>query len=276
MVIVLLLILGLCFGSFINALVWRIHEQAKGGKSSRAASDLSIVRGRSVCPHCRHRLAARDLIPLVSWFMLKGKCRYCKSPISVQYFFVELLTATLFTFSYIFWPSSLHGVHLATFTLWLILLVGFIALAVYDICWQLLPNRIIYPLAAVAVIYGTINVTTASSPLTVLLDIVLGVLVGGGIFYVLFQLSDGKWIGGGDVKLGWLLGLIAGSASRSLLLLFLAAICGTLFSLPLLITNRLHKTSKIPFGPFLILAIIIVELFGTGILTWYEQAFIHI
>lgn len=274
MVVLVLVVLGLGFGSFINALVWRIHEQAKKGVGH--AKELSILSGRSMCPRCKHRLGFFDLIPIVSWIALRGRCRYCHKAISIQYPLIEVITPVLFIASYVWWPMGLHGIQIAFFVIWLAILIGLIALAVYDSKWQLLPNRIIYPLSAVAALYAIIHIVANPRPLTALVDTILSVLIGGGIFYVLFQVSGGKWIGGGDVKLGWLLGLIAGTAGRSLLLLFLAAILGTLFSLPLLMTKRLSKNSKIPFGPFLIVAIVVVELFGAGILAWYNRIFIHI
>ncbi len=261
MVIAILLVLGLCFGSFVNAFVWRLH----GHKD--------WVKGRSICVHCEHELAARDLVPVLSWLALKGKCRYCHKPISIQYPVVEAATALLFVGSYAFWPVDFTGSQVAIFGLWLVLLVGLMALLVYDLRWMLLPDKIILPLAGVAALQAVIVIAASSHPLRALVNMVLAVAVGGGVFYVLFQVSGGKWIGGGDVKLGWLLGVIASTPGRSLLLIFLAAVLGSLVSLPLLASKRLKPKSVIPFGPFLILGIIIVVLFGAHILDWYKQLF---
>ena len=96
-------------------------------------------------------------------------------------------------------------------------------------------------------------------------------VIGGGIFYLLFQISDGKWIGGGDIKLGGLLGLIVATPSRSLLFIFIAAVGGTIVSLPLLLSGRLKPTSTIPFGPFLIAGAIITFLFGGSVIHWYTH-----
>lgn len=280
MIIVILAVVGLCLGSFVNALVWRLHgqatEQDKKIPNKHHLSQLSVFKGRSMCPNCKHQLATKDLVPLVSWLMLKGRCRYCGKSISLQYPLVELATALLFIASYVWWPVALSGSQIGIFVLWLLLLVGLTALIVYDLRWLLLPNRIIYPLGFVALIMAGIKVAVAEKPAIAFLNLILAVAVGGGIFYVLFQISSGKWIGGGDVKLGWLLGLIAGTPARSLLLIFLAALIGSLCSLPLLVTNRLKRTSTIPFGPFLILAVIIVQLFGASIILWYQQTFIRL
>ena len=279
MIIAALVVLGLCLGSFVNALVWRLHErlaaaQSKAKPDKAYQARLSIVHGRSMCPHCKHELSGRDLVPLFSWLGLKGKCRYCQKPISPQYPLVELAMAVLFVVAYLWWPAAFSGAQTAVFMLWLVLMTGLMALLVYDVRWRLLPNSLIYPLSVVAAAIAAINVATAATPLTAFLNVLLAVLAGGGIFYIIFQISGGRWIGGGDVRLGWLLGLAVGTPARSLLLIFLASFGGSLLSLPLMATGRLKRTSSIPFGPFLIIAALIVQLFGAAILTWYRQTFI--
>lgn len=286
MIIVVLATLGLCMGSFVNALVWRVHQQARGrtskGKGSKAATPdvgystsdrLSILRGRSMCPYCRHELAVRDLIPVFSWLSLRGRCRYCREPVSAQYPLIELVTAGLFVASYLWWPVEVAGWRAVLFGLWLPILTGLIALLVYDLKWLLLPNRIMLSVSYLAALYAIVVIAAADRPLTAFLNLIAAVAVGGGIFYVLFQVSAGKWIGGGDVKLGWLLGLIVGTPGRSLLVIFLAALMGSAVSLPLLASHRLKKTSVVPFGPFLIAAAIVTMLFGQSLLDWYQRSF---
>lgn len=276
MIVLILVILGLCAGSFVNALVWRLHEQERLTDHKKANKKLlqrlSISRGRSMCPHCHHELAGKDLVPLFSWVVLKGKCRYCHKSISAQYPLVELACAGLFVASYVGWPAAIEGEQVTLFTIWLVLLTGLLALLVYDLRWLLLPNRIMYPLGGIALIYAFSGVLAADRPHHALLNVFFAVAIGGGIFYLLFQVSQGKWIGGGDVKLGWLLGLLVGSPAKAFLLLFLASFLGSLVSLPLLATGRLKRTSTIPFGPFLITAAIITVLFGTTILNWYRDS----
>jgi leader peptidase (prepilin peptidase) / N-methyltransferase len=267
LVTLVLIILGLCLGSFVNALVWRLHERSKNSKQKK----LSIIHGRSMCPNCQHVLAARDLVPILSWLSLKGRCRYCKNPISIQYPLVEFVTAGLFIFSYVFWPASFSFDEKILFGFWLVFLGGLIALAVYDLRWYLLPNAIVYPLYAVIlvqIIFATLN---SSDPWNVITTAFWGLLIGGGIFYCLFQLSKGKWIGGGDVKLGGLLGLAIGGPSSSFLLIFIASLIGSFIALPLLLMGRAKRGSQLPFGPFLILAAVIVKLFGVSIITWYKD-----
>lgn len=283
MIYAALVVLGLCFGSFANALVWRLHEQEKLAGKKKAdkkyVDRLSIRHGRSMCPHCHHELAVKDLVPVLSWLWLKGKCRYCGRPISPQYPLVELATAGLFVASYLWWPTALQPTATSLwpnvlFGLWIIMLVGFIALIVYDLRWYLLPNRIIYPLTGLALTWAVISLLTTDRTVVGLSKAVLAVAIGGGLFYVLFQVSKGKWIGGGDVRLGWLLGLVVLTPARAILMIFLASLLGTAVSLPLLAIKRLQKNSVVPFGPFLILATFIVQLFGISLLTWYKRTFL--
>lgn len=258
MVIVILAVLGLVLGSFINALVWRLHKKK------------DWVKGRSVCVNCGHVLAAKDLVPVFSWLSLKGKCRYCGKPISWQYPAVELGTSLLFVASYLFWPLDLNNIGTQLFVFWLVFLVGLIALAVYDIRWMLLPDKMIYPLMILALVHAVVLLFLAGcSTANQLADIIFSFLVGGGIFYALFHVSDGRWIGGGDVKLGALLGLILVDWQLMLLTIFIASLIGTGMSVPLMATGKLKKTSKIPFGPMLIAGAIIARLFGTGLINWY-------
>ncbi len=297
MIIVMLFVFGLIFGSFVNALVWRLRQQELASKKSKVhkvskdviakllstfhfqpstkSDDLSIVHGRSMCPECRHELSALDLIPVFSWLYLRGKCRYCHKPILIQYPLVELLTAGLFVASYIWWPSTVSSL-LSTmqFATWLLIIVGLVALTVYDLRWMLLPNRLIYPISGLAVAFGLINVSLADSPATALINTALAVLVGGGIFYVIFQVSNGKWIGGGDVRLGWMLGLLVATPAKAVLTIFLASVIGSLVSLPLLARGKLKIKASIPFGPFLITGAIITVLFGADILNWYTNTLI--
>lgn len=272
LITVILFWIGLCFGSFVNALVWRFHEwhsPKKGKKQQR----LSIINGRSICPSCRHTLAWYDLIPLLSWVMLRGRCRYCKKPISVQYPIVELLGGAVFAGSYIFWPQavSLNGQWLLLGT-WLAASVGLLALAVYDFRWTLLPNPILYSTLAIAVA-GRAGHIAAYEPhkLHALAMWLSSVAIASGIFWALYRFSKGKWIGYGDVRLGLVTGTLLADPSKSFLMIFLASVIGTLFVAPALVTGKKTIGSRLPYGPFLILATAIVILFGGSILDWYRS-----
>src|SRR3989344_2200243 len=263
MLIAILIVLGLCLGSFVNAFVWRIHEKK------------DWVKERSVCIHCGHQLAAKDLVPVLSWLMLRGKCRYCHAKIDDSPI-VEIITAVLFVLSYLYWPLALDNKGVTLFIFWLVFLVGFIALSVYDLKWFLLPDKITFALLSLSVVQVILIIFVFDGGIEDLKSTLLGLLVGGGVFYALFQVSAGRWIGGGDVKLGALIGLILASPSLSFLMIFLASVLGSAVAIPLLLTGKAKKGSHLPFGPFLIAATIIVELFGLSIIAWYKKQFLFI
>ena len=270
--ILLLAFLGLVFGSFVNAWVWRLSQKLdKDGNprklSKKKEQELSIVKARSMCPNCKHVLGAKDLVPLFSWLALKGKCRYCKAKISKQYPVVELLTTVLFVFSGVFWNFDSNLAYLSL-AVWLAIITIFMALSVYDFKYMLLPDKMmifLVPLSAIFAFIGFIN--SDKSLLSYVLQLLLSVFIAGGLFYILYVISLGKWIGGGDVKLGLIIGIILSSALMSVLMLFIASVAGVIASI--IINRGFNKKAKIPFGPFLIIGTYITVLFGSGILDWY-------
>ncbi len=269
-----LFVLGLCFGSFVSASVWRFHEQSRKKKlSAEQKRRLSILRGRSMCVHCRHALAWYDLLPLVSWLSLRGKCRYCHNPIDDNPL-VELLTGLLFVLSYVAWPYTFGGVGTGLFICWLVTLVGFVFLMVYDLRWMLLPNPVVFGLMGVAGVQVLLRMIAIGDARAVLLDALAGVLAIAGPFYLLFQASRGRWIGGGDVRLGVVIGLLVGGPLSSIMVLFLASVFGTLYALPMMARRAIRPTSRIPFGPFLLAATIVVFLYGSRIGDWYISVFL--
>jgi leader peptidase (prepilin peptidase)/N-methyltransferase len=237
--------------------------------STPSGEALSIMRGRSMCPHCHHRLGPLDLVPLLSWLALNGKCRYCEQPIGVQYPLVEVMTAVVFAVTYLAWPYGFDRAGLVRLIIWLAVIVGFMALTVYDLRWMILPNRVVYPLVVIGVAFVLIQALLLGGGPGAVREGVLGLAVGGGIFYGLFRLSGGRWIGGGDVKLGFVYGLLLGGPLMSLLVLFLSSLLGTAYILPLMLAGRLGRHSRVPFGPFLMLASWLVLLWGARIADWY-------
>ena len=275
-ILLIVIFVGVCLGSFVNAFVWRVHKQAevdasKAKDKKTAKKKYSVVTARSMCPHCRHELGALDLVPIFSWVFLRGKCRYCKAPISAQYPIVEAIGGLLAALSYIAWPYALESpLGFAAFALWLVLLTVLLALAVYDIRWRLLPDRLVLPATILGVAFVVI-VAFGTGDWQGLGNAALAGAVFAAFFYGLFQISGGRWIGGGDVKLAFLLGLLAGSPLRVVLLLFIASVLGTLAALVQALLAKRAMTSKtqIAFGPWLILAGFITFLWGQGMLDAY-------
>ncbi len=256
--VVLMAVLGLSFGSFVNAAVWRLK------------SKKDLVRARSQCIHCRHTLAWYDLIPVISWVILKGKCRNCKKPISIQYPLVELAVGLFFVGSYLFWPVALYSLTAwVVFGLWLVAGVILAILFMYDLKWLVLPNKLTYPLIVVGLVSALLRMITAQNTPTVALNIGFSVLVLAGLYLLIFIWSKGKWIGLGDVKLSLALGLLLASWQLALICLFLANLLGCVVVVPGMAMHKLNRTSHIPFGPFLIIGFIIAGLWGQQIIDWY-------
>jgi prepilin signal peptidase PulO-like enzyme (type II secretory pathway) len=285
MIVVILTFLGLSLGSFVNALVFRLHEQSKKSTSrpvdqlssvQKNFANLSILSGRSMCPNCGHQLSARDLVPIFSWILLKGRCKYCKKPIHWQYPAVELAAATVFVTSYLFWPGGLHS-HgsIVLFVAWLATSVGLLALLVCDFRWMLLPSKIIYP-TLIIVVAGRLTYLIGYEPdhWHGLIKWILSVAVSSGLFWLIFMSSKGAWIGYGDVRLGLITGTVLADPLKSLLMVFVASLLGLIFTVPTMIVKRKGLTGRIPYGPFLITATAIVLLFGQSAIDWYRRLFL--
>lgn len=258
MIVLMLALLGLVLGSFVNAFVWRLHEKR------------NWTTERSECTHCHHQLAAKDLVPVFSWLMLKGKCRYCGKPIEDSPL-VELALGAVFVLSYLLWPIPFAGDGLLLFGFWLVFLTAFAILTLYDLRWFLLPNKVVFPLIGLAVAQLACQLIFFDASWRDVLGAALGVCIVSGTFYALFVLSRGTWIGFGDVKLGIVLGILAGGPFAALLLLFLASVLGTLYALPQVFLGKASRKSHIPFGPFLLAAMVVVQLYGPSIIGWYKE-----
>lgn len=253
-------VLGAAMGSFAGALAWRLHAKR------------NFVSDRSECEHCHHKLGTADLVPIISWLMLGGKCRYCHKPIGWLPFVAEVTLAALFVISFVYWPLGFAVWQAVTlFVLWLIYLVALSVLVIYDARYMLLPDKIVLPLCVLAFIDAGLCVSLM--PGAGFVDYVqyigYGLVVLSGLYGGLYLVSKGKWVGFGDVKLSIFIGAILGW-QKALLVLCLANVIGFLVVVPGLLSKRLTRTSRIPFGPFLIAAFIIAGLFGDALIHWYR------
>lgn len=257
-----LLIFGLAVGSFINAFTWRLHE------------GMSLARGRSMCPSCRTPIQARDLVPLFSYLMLGGRCRTCKVVISPQYPIVELFCAILYILVGIF-VGGVHGIVSPQVLLALFFIAALLALFVYDLRWYILPDIITVP----AIVVGFLGSGFLFSPSPCFPDsawcflanpwfnLLFAAAIGAGFFFLQFAVSHGAWVGGGDIRLGGLMGVILGFPGI-LIALFLAYMMGSIVGIGLMAGKKAGMKSQVPFGPFLTLATVIVMLFGKDILAF--------
>lgn len=252
-------------GSFVGAMTWRM----------KCKKDW--VRGRSECEHCHHQLAAIDLIPIVSYVSLRGKCRYCHKPIGQTTVWLEICSGLAFLSSAMLWPSLVNqswsapiqiismsdAVNYLSLAAWLACLVIFVALFVYDLRWHLLPNKLVFPLIGISLIcsgclfIGVYHFGVGEWAVS----LVLGLIPITGIYGLMYLMSGGRWIGLGDVKLGVAIGFLV-PWWGGLIILFIANLLGSLTSIPGLAKKKLKVNSEIAFGPYLIVATYLVFLFG--------------
>ncbi|MCP6726994.1 MAG: prepilin peptidase [Patescibacteria group bacterium] len=241
--ILVVFILGLIIGSFMNAVIWRM------------GTGLSVLKGRSVCPHCKHTLRLTDLIPVVSIVLLRGKCRYCSKPISIQYPVVEV--ATGFIFAFLLWFIGLNILELLV--LW-ILASLLIVIFVYDLKHFIIPDTMVFGSIFLAVVWQVIQG-----------DIISGLISGIGaaaFFFLLFFISKGTWMGFGDVKLALFMGLFLGWPNI-IVALFIAFLVGAMVGVALVALKKKGMRSEVPFGPFLLFGSAIAFVLGNTLVDWY-------
>lgn len=236
-------LLGLLFGSFFNVVIYRYQ------------AGLSIIRPRSFCPHCQNTLQAADLVPIFSRLILRGRCRYCRKPISFRYSAVELTSAILF--AALFWRFGFTADLLKYIFLISLLLI----LSVIDLDSKTIPNIFVIIIFAWALFWQTI------SPAISWADAALGLLAGGGITLLIALLSRGG-MGGGDIKLLAALGFLAGWLDL-LLIFFIAVLLGAIAGLAVMVIQKKSGKTAIPFGPFIAAAYTLVLFFGEMIWGFY-------
>lgn len=245
---VLVIILGLMVGSFLNAVIYRLHAK------------VSFLRGRSYCPHCKHTLATKDLLPVISFVMLRGRCRYCRKAISWQYPLVELATALAFLLLY---GTFGLGVELFVYFVYTAFLI---IMFVYDLRYYLILDKVSLPLMLVAALGSWLLLRVDP------LQLLYGAVAVGGFFLLQFMLSRGKWIGGGDIRLGVVMGLMLGWP-QVLVALFIAYCFGSVVGIGLVLTRQKRWQSQVPFGTFLTAATFAGFFLSDRVVQYYIDLF---
>lgn len=240
---IIIFIFGLIFGSFYNVVGYRLP------------SNLSIVFPSSHCPNCNHKLKFYELIPVISYIFLRGKCKECKKGISIMYPFFELLTATLFVISYLVFGLNMQFVISITFISILIII------SISDIKYFIIPDEVLITGTLLIIIELIINmyITKGSFKIDILFPILQG-CASFSILYLFKTLGDYVFkkesLGGGDIKLLFFIGLTLGF-DMSIITIFIASF----IALPLSILTLLKKnTNVLPFGPYLSVAATIIML----------------
>lgn len=281
-IIVSLIVVGLCMGSFAGASVWRLRSrqliQDKNGgesideveyKKLEKLSKSKLTNDRSRCLSCGYVLKWYDLVPLFSWLFLGGKCRKCRKRIGYMEPLVEIGVALFFVVSYLFWPGDLSvSFEIIKLTTWLISGVVLAIMFVYDKKWFLLPDSMNYLYIGLGLLFSAIVITCSGDITGAILSILGSVFILSGLYLILFIISKGGWIGFGDVKLGVGLALFLNDWRLAFVALFMANLVGCIYVIPSLLSGRANRKTHVPFGPFLIIGMIIAKFAGDYIVNF--------
>lgn len=249
-------ILGTVVGSFLNVVIFRL----KNGEP--------IALATSKCPDCGHRLGLSDLIPIFSFLFLKARCRYCQKKISWQYPIVELTTGLLFVLIFIFKNGFvlISGFDfdvffsLAFYFFWTAFLI---VVFVYDLKHYLILDRVMLPVTVLTLVFALAEGRNN------LFWCLFGALVFGLPLLLIYLISKGKWLGGGDVKLAFVLGLITGFPNV-LVTFFLTFTLGALVAVFLMARGRKKMKDRLPLGTFMAAAAFASFFLAPAMVEWYR------
>ena len=237
------IVFGLVLGSFLNVVIARLPEHR------------SLWAPRSACPGCGAPIAWYDNVPLLSFALLRGRCRACAAPIPWRYPLVEAITAALFAAAWLeFGPTP-------EFVVAAVLLAALVAITAIDLRHQIIPDAITLPgiLAGITANVATRHLSWA--------EVALGIVLGGGVFFVIIVLSRGG-MGAGDMKLGAMLGAFLGW-KIALFALMVGVLIGGMSAVALMALGVRGRKDAIPFGPFLALGGAAALFWGEGVVQWY-------
>jgi leader peptidase (prepilin peptidase) / N-methyltransferase len=248
---VTLLLFGLCVGSFLNVCIHRLPLKQ------------SVVSPGSRCPSCGYELRWYDNIPVLSYVMLRARCRSCSAPISIQYPLIEVVTAIVFLAHwYAFGPTPLFAVRL-------VFGCALLVLFMIDLEHQILPDVITLPGIVIGV---AVSVFLPPGPI----ESLIGLLLGGGLLWAIaeawFRLRKVDAMGFGDVKMLAMVGAWLGW-KMVILTFVLSSMMGGLVGVVLLVSRRADMATRVPFGTMLAVAAMIASLYGGPILAWYLSRF---
>lgn len=247
--VILVFFAGLSFGSFLNALVWRTRQNIK------------IVQGRSMCPSCHRQLAWWENIPLFSFLAIGGRCLVCKNSISRQYPIVEFSIGVVFVIVALMRGNPVTFITPEMTRDWaLVFVLAFIFL--YDLNYGEILDSATIPTSILLFAFSW------SMGWQIWPDMALGAALGAGFFGLQYVMSKGKWVGGGDIRLGLLMGIILGWPNI-LFALMLAYILGAIVSLVLVAIKKKEWKSETPFGTYLAVATFMAMLWGDQVVGWY-------
>ncbi len=261
---IIFFVLGLLVGSFLNVCIYRLPRS------------LSIVSPPSACPACNAPVRPWDNVPLVSYMLLGGKCRNCRGPISFRYPFVELLNGVLHWSVVTCFGIGWHV------PLICMLVSALVVITFIDLDFQIIPDSITLPGIVIGLLsasfllpdpftvhHSAFGLQPSAPGLSIVgfMNALAGLLLGGGLFYLIALLSRGG-MGGGDIKMMAMVGAFMGWKAI-LLTTFIGSLSGSLVGIFLMVAKGKGRKTRIPFGPFLALGALATLFFGNIILQWY-------
>ena len=246
-VVAIVVVAGLCVGSFLNVCIYRLPRRA------------SLLTPRSRCPGCDYQLTWYDNIPVISYLVLLGRCRRCRARINVRYPIVEILTAVVFLLHYLAFGLT------ALLVVRLLFACAMIVLFAIDLEHQLLPNVITLPGLAAGLVFSL-----AFPP--GVLDAALGALIGGGVLWLIgeayYRYSGQEGMGGGDVKMLAMIGAFLGW-KLVLVTLIVSSLAGSLLGVFIILSRRGDLKKALPYGTFLAMGALFASLYGERVVDWY-------
>ncbi len=245
---------GLLIGSFLNVVIYRLPRKE------------SIVHPPSACPSCSRQLTARDLVPVLSWVVLRGRCRSCSNKISARYPLIETLTAVLFALVAAKFEAVLP------LTAFLALVAGSVALSAIDFDTKTLPTRLVYATGAVGAVLLASS-AIRQSDMSPLVRAAISAAVVGAIFFATWWFVP-HGFGFGDVRFGTVLAMFLGWLGYGYVFvgMITAFLTGALVGVALLASGRAGRKTALPFGPFLAFGTLFAVLAGTPIVDWWLPA----
>ncbi len=254
----LIFVLGLFSGSFLNCVIYRLNIKK------------SFLKGRSYCPCCKKTIEFFDLIPVFSFFLLKGKCRHCFSKISWQYPIIETTTGLMFLFVFSFaQANSLDFLNI--FYYWVISLI-FILVFVYDLKYFVIPDSFVVSAVFVSFVWHSFNLLNNVYSFETLINYFLSGIAASFFFLFFYLVSKGNWMGFGDVKFAFAMGFFLGFP-EIVIALFLSFLIGAIVGVLIIVSKKKNIKSEIPFAPFLVLGSFSALFWGEQILTQYLMFF---
>ena len=253
---IVIFILGTAVGSFISVVSYRLHERKSG-----------IVKGRSHCRNCEGELPVKDLVPLLSYLNLRGRCRFCSKDISFLYPTLEIVSGFLFVGLFYRYPFLDDVLNFNVDYFFLFLLWGFYTFVLvftffYDVQYKKVADQILLP----AILIGLI--ATISSYAPHIISALIGLTIAVAFFGGQYVLSKGKWIGGGDIRIGAFIGVILGWKLTALAIL-LSYVLGSIVGAFIAIQKKKFHNVAIPFAPFLVSGTLLAFYFGEDMIAWY-------